>query len=51
MNGEQHVDTPEGALIYLDNAKQEIESANDLLTLKYIYDKLSAVKVSYGTLM
>jgi hypothetical protein len=45
MNGEQHIDTADGALIYLDNAKQEIESANDLLTLKEIHDKLSAVKV------
>ena len=40
MNGEQ-IDTADGALINLDNAKQEIESANDLLTLKDIHDRLA----------
>ena len=44
MNGER-VNAPEDALVYLDNAKQGIESANDVLTLKDIHDKLSAVKV------
>ena len=48
MNGE-HVDTHEGALTYLDKAKQGIQSANDLLTLRKIHDRLSAVN-PLGTL-
>jgi len=39
------VGTANGALINLDNARYEIEIANDLLSLKNIHDKLSAMKV------
>jgi site-specific DNA-methyltransferase (adenine-specific) len=45
MNNEQMVGTADGALINLDNARREIESANDLLSLKNIHDKLVAMRV------
>ena len=45
MNNEQVVGTADGALINLDNARQEIQSASDILSLKNTHDKLSAMKV------
>ena len=38
------VDVADRALVYLYNAKREIESANDILTLKLIHDKLSVMR-------
>ena len=47
MNNEQQVDTANGALVYLDNARHEIESASDILSLKNTHDKLSAMNVYF----
>ena len=44
MNNEQQIDIVDRALVYLYNAKREIESAHDILTLKVIHDKLGVIK-------
>jgi hypothetical protein len=47
MNDELMVVTADRALVFLDNARHEIQSASDILTLKVIHDKLSAMKVYF----
>ena len=42
MSNEGPVD-PQSALTYLDNARTQIETATDFLTLKNIHDRLVAV--------